>query len=221
MEMPQDILDRVKALDLALDRFQWMFREEGADFVRGFIECLEDAEALFREWSPKLREFAESCRASNPSPSADSLSARNRAKLPIYQSMIETAERLPGLRCNTIIICSLPAMAIPIARRLWPGEDSRCVFLTREELDHWHEIYEHPDASFWWFMYYHWEIQDPPRSPGIWGNAHPLVVPEGCEPWLVCSGLNWGSLAGGGREDLWAWDGTTARFVNNYCDWQA
>lgn len=219
MNVPQDIADRLQALDHDPDRYADMIRSEGADFVRGFVGKLEETARLYDEWSPKLREFARRSRANNQVKNA-ALAPRDDAKLPIYESLVTNAEQLPQQRKNEVLICNIPLVGIPIAMALWPGSDNRCVFLTPEELLEWHTIYEHPEGAFWWFTNYWWHVEDPPRPNSLWTYDADLKTPNGTDPWLVVSGLSWGSLAGGETADLWSWNGTHAQFVQNVgmCD---
>lgn len=215
MSVPHDIANRLQALDHNPERYADMIRSEGADFVRHYVGKLEEADNLYHEWSPKLREFERRSRTKNPLTSAAALKPRDAAKLPIYESLVIESERLPHRCKNEVLICSIPLMVIPIAMALWPGSDTRCVFLTPEEVSEWHTIYEHQEDAFWWFTNYWWNIEDPPRPNSIWTHAAELTTPDATDPWLVVSGLSWGSLAGGEAADLWSWDGTDARFVQN------
>lgn len=184
MNLPQDIVDRLQALGHVPDRYADMVRSEGADFVRGYVERLEDADRLYREWSPRLREFAASCRANSPCPKAGTLSDRDRAKLPIYESLINKAERLPLRKKSEVLLCSIPLVGIPVAMSLWPGDDDGSVFLTPDEMKEWHAIYKHPEESFWWFTSYWWHIEDPPKPKGLWTYDTELKTKDGTEPWF-------------------------------------
>jgi hypothetical protein len=215
MSVPQDISDRLLALNHAPERYEELVRSEGADFVRCYVAKLEEADHLFHEWSPKLREFAADCRAKTPLIDAASLNPRDNAKLAIYESLITKAEQQPQQRRNEVLICSIPRLGMPIAMSLWPATDDRCVFLTPDELSEWRTIYEHHEESFWWFANYWWHIEDPPRTNSLWEQDTELNTSDGADPWLVVSGLSWGSLAGGETADLWSWDGRQARFVRN------
>jgi len=208
--LPADVAARLQVLGEDTDKYKEMVRSEGAKFVRGYIEQLENTDSLFKQWSPKLRQFAAECRAAMPCPSVESLSARDRAKIEIYETKIDTAERLTRRRENEVVICCLPTMAIPIAQRLWPGADKRSVFLTLQELAQWNAIYTHPDDSFWWFTHYWWNVEDSPDPDGRWADDIELNVPDGNDPWLVTSGLQWGDLAGGQVVELWSWNGKEA-----------
>ena len=102
----------------APDKYRELAWREGTEFVNGFLDKLVEQDRLFHTWSPKLREFAERCRLARPLPDEGSLQLRERAKLPIYQGKIHAAEQLPGRKRNTVVICRLPLIAIPIAIRL-------------------------------------------------------------------------------------------------------
>lgn len=208
--LPADLAHRLTALGEDPAAYQDMVHSYGARFVRMYTEGLEKAASQFREWAPKLREFADKCRAANPCPDLSTLSARDHAKLDIYRSLINEAERLPR-RVNEVVICSVPTMAIPIAQELWPGDEKRCVFLTPDELNEWNTGYTHPAGTYWWYRYYWWHIEDPPAPNSEWDDHIADKVPAGLDPWLVTSGLRWAALAGGEVVELWSWDGEEAK----------
>lgn len=214
-EIPNDLAERIVSIGLTPADFRQTAWKEGVSWVHGFLDKVAQAEDLYATWAPRLRAFAAACRASNPSPTRQSLSTRELAQLPIYESKI----RKDGdpLRHNRkeVLICSVPLLAIPVAHELWPGKDDRCVLLTPEELSQWNEQYEHPEDAFWWFIRYWWRIEAPPKPGGIWTHDTELTVPDGAEPWLVVSGMICGDLAGGEGAELWAWDGEEARFIEN------
>jgi hypothetical protein len=201
-----------------------MFREiawrDGANFVHGYLDKLIERNELFLAWSPKLRKFAEQCRRDRPLPVEADLPLRDRAKLPIYKIKIKAAGKSPDRKEKTVDICCLPLIAIPTAKRMWPTDDDRCVYLTPEELAQWQTVYSHPESAFWWFVDFWWSIEDPPKSGGLWNHDNDLALPGGGEPWLVTWGHSWGSLAGGETAELWAWNGAEAAFVKQIgcCD---
>ena len=73
-EIPSDLAERIIAMGRKPADYWEMTWKEGADFVHGFLDKAAQAEDLYATWAPRLREFAAACRASNPSPTQQSLS---------------------------------------------------------------------------------------------------------------------------------------------------
>jgi hypothetical protein len=214
MTLPHDIIERLDALGESHEYYDRMMRSEGEGFVRHYLNRVEERASLYREWSPVLREFAADCRRDHSCPHENMLPPRDQSKAPIYETMIKDAERPPLADKEVAVFYCLPLIAIPIARRLWPGADDRGVFLTREEIEEWQRIYSHPEDAFWWFVHMWWRVEDPPDKRTYEPAIEPSV-PNG-EPWLAVSGMSWGGLAGGEDADLWSWDGEKAEFVSNF-----
>ena len=219
IEIPHDFAEHLFAMNedpLVYRKLAW---RENADFHRGYIDKIAESNDLYQKWSPKLSEFAAQCRANQPTPPESSLSDIDRAKQQIYENKIKNAERLPHkLTHNKVIVCRMPLVAISVAQRLWPGEDDNAVILTPEEESKWAEIYSHPKDTFWWFIHYWWSIDDSPEQKWTFGDAafynwNDNEIQEGTSPWLVHSGLQWGSLFGGSKTELWLWDGKHCKFV--------
>lgn len=183
--------------------------QAGDSFV-STIEMLEDCYNRYHEWSPKLRQFAGKCREELPEPSDDSLDRRDRAKQHIYENKIKNADRLLQRR-PTVTICRMPLLAIPVARRLWPGQDDSTILLTPEEHTRWGEAYSHPQYSLWWFVHYWWHIDDAPQLEISTGD---LTLSKPHSLWRVTSGLQWGPLFGSCNTELWSWDGTDCKYIS-------
>lgn len=210
--IPAEILERFKVLGEDPDRFPVVLKRRGIPFLLAYLKRREGQLAVFREWSPKLHEFAADCRLRNPCPDADSLDARDRAKLLLYEDKIQTAERIRPLKSRREIICTIPLAATSLAQRLWPGE-AGAIILTGEELSQWGQIYKHPeDAPEWWVSCW-WKIQDPPDANFIRNRGLDVSVPEGTQAWIVEQGQWFGSLASSRTRELWSWDGHQAKFV--------
>ncbi len=219
INIPPDLLERLALLGEKPELFSDIYKARGADFfvsfLRVYIEQREEASSLYREWSPKLRAYANQCRSSNACPDSQALSEQDRAKLPIYESKIMKAERLRPKDGHCVIICSIPFVGVSVAQRLWPGEDSLSIILTPLELRQWWETYKHPEEAFWWWIDYWWKIEDRPNTKRSRFRKQDLQVPDGESPWLVTSGLRWGPLAGGATTELWSWNGREAKFVRD------
>src|SRR5262245_19501115 len=122
MNIPPDLLERLALLGEKPQQFANISKAREAaffiSFLRIYIEQREECICLYREWSPKLRAYANKCRLNNPCPGLEALSEEDRAKLPIYESKITSAERLRPRDGNTVIICNIPLIGIPVAQRL-------------------------------------------------------------------------------------------------------
>ena len=184
---------------------------------------LEERNQLYREWSSRLRAFAHQCRLELPPPLEDSLSNRERAKQEIYKAILNK----PQVGRMTAAICSMPLIAIPIAQRLWAGEDDRMVLLTPAEESRWIEVYTPLEVAFQWFDCFWWNIDDSPKRENPrrpvegrtifkWDKSE---VHDGESPWVVRVGEDHGTLDAAGRLDLWSWDGSRAKFVVQLSRW--
>lgn len=221
MHIPSDLIARLEKLGehpaKVTESLSRWGHESFLSLLQLYVERGEERVSLFHQWSPRLRAFAAECRTNNQCSEVEALEARDRAKLAIYESKIAKTERLTP-RCNfEITICCTPAIGIPVAQQLWPGRELT-VILTLEEWRRWcDDIYTHPaEADQWWIQYW-WQIEDPPIPLPAPLRNWDLTVPDGESPWMVTSGLSWGSFAGGSMSELWAWNGKEARYVRDIC----
>jgi|SRR5262245_35706710 len=218
-EIPSDIAERLAALNKDPAGFREMAWRNGAEFVHGFIDKLEQRNELYRKWSPRLRAFADECRKSRSLLNDDSLSSCDREKQRIYEAKLGR----PMLRQDmAVAICRMPLIAMSIAQRLWPSDDERSVLLTPEEESRWNEMYLHPEGAFWWFAHFWWNIDDSPEQEPDgqklmrWNDDD---VPNGESPWLLTVGHSYGPLAGGGHQELWSWNRRHAKFIKDLGYW--
>ncbi|RBP47475.1 hypothetical protein DES53_101272 [Roseimicrobium gellanilyticum] len=216
VSLPPDIATRLRALDYdpAFDPkfYADSFRRHGGDFVRGYVGRIEESMDYYLEWSPRLRDFAADCRKKNPCPDPERLDPRDRAKLPIYESLIRKASPSSHSGRKRVLICSIPLVGMSVAKSLWPGEDNRAVVLTPDELSAWDEIYKNPELVIRWFINYWWEVKDPAPDK-YWNFSYDMKTAPGTVPWLVRSGESSGDLSGGEDAGLWSWDGKQAEYV--------
>jgi hypothetical protein len=204
-QLSLDLAERVAALKEDPADFRemaWQLGKLGADFVYGYLDYIEERNRLYRQWSPQLRAFAAKCREDQPPPGEESLSNCERAKQRVYEEKLNlnSPHIGPGV---TVVICSMPLLAIPVAQRLWPRANDRMVILTPEEKARWNEMYLHPEGAMPWFSHYWWSIDDSPK---------------GEHRWVVTVGQSYlGS--GCGRSELWSWNGRQAKFIRVLSSW--
>ncbi len=223
-ELPSELTKRLAAFNMDPAFFRQIAWRDGVGFVHRFIEKLEERNELYRKWSPRLREFADECRKSRPLPSDSSLSSSDREKQRIFEAKLERPKMAQDM---TVAICRMPLIAMAIAQRVWPSDDEQTVVLTFEEKSRWDEIYSHPGGAFWWFAHFWWNIDDsreqefpltqPDGPEFLWWNDDD--VPNAETPWLLTVGNLYGPLAGGGRRELWSWNGRRAKFLKNLDRW--
>ena len=217
LKLPPDLSDRLQRFGVDIEQFAREFRREGLSFAERYVEDLEEGENLFNQWFPRLKKHERDCQEKRQYPQLDSLSKADQAKYDLYVKAIEELERLPCSNpCKTRIF-TLPLLGQLAAATLWPSQVENSVLLTREEHDAWDKIYHHPEESFWWFIY-HWCNVDSPRDERLCARIEKeFTLEDGCEWWVVTTGLLWGPLFGGERGELWSWNGHTAKYVG-VCD---
>jgi hypothetical protein len=213
MTIPAELLTRLVILDETPADYEEVYMQQGLDFLKRYIDRLEQKDFLFRQWVPQLNAFCVSCRASDNFTDLETLDKRNSAKILIYEAKIAEMENLGSRTKRNITFCCIQHLGIPIAQRLWPGKDKCSIILTPEELIQWHNIYKHPkDAVEWWTNYW-WEIDDSPDASAVRYRDWDLTVPIGTSPWIVISGQCSGALSGTSDIELWAWNEEVAIFV--------
>jgi hypothetical protein len=223
-ELPGEILARVEEQDEDPEVYRkltWLF---GTRRTRGLLDWRKEQAKLYRQWAPRLRAFAAKCRKTNRPPPDRSLSIRDHEKQRICE--LTCQQSIVGLP-NTVTICSMPLIALPVAQRLWPSDDG-IVLLTPEEESQWNELYS-PDTGDWgWLRSWWWIIDDSPQREATFENSGETItitrwregdVPDGESPWLVHVGECAGPLSGSGHMEWWSWDGKRAKFVSQLGRW--
>jgi hypothetical protein len=229
--LPQDFQDQLITERFPVEEYRidvWRF---GLEKVRADVEFalnkFREFDAICAVWLPKLHDYEKQCRIAAPPPTEADLSAKDRAKQHIYGEYIRKTHRQPNGRRHQVHFCICPLLAIPVARRLWPGVDPRNVILTHDEREHfWNNIYTGPQSPHWWWVNYGWLIRDPPdpvhETPLEDGRVLTLggrwieKTPPGEEPWEVTYGVMWGGQHGDSKTDLWSWNGERAQFIEEY-----
>lgn len=207
-QLPANLIERLVALNKDPAYYRHVAWEHGIDFLKYCIEDLQQRHASYRTWLPRLRAFADDCRITRPLPDETSLSLAEREQQRIYGQTMER-ER-PGSE-ERVALCRMPLIAMPVARRLWQGREESTVLLTPDEAERWNAMCLNSEEIHWLFDHCWWIIDDAPQQE--------FAVPPGEQAWI----LDWGECghprAGRGYNDLWAWDGTRARFVENCGAW--
>ncbi len=202
---------------------------EGESFYRYFVGKERERVALHDQWLPVLRAYAAECRREAPALLPDDMDPRQREKHRVLRSMmnasstrVAAAEHGVGKRIVTIVTTSSEGLAAAQELFVGPG----IVVMLHRERSTWFEliygVQAHEDSN-WWYRFVWWELNEglPDDTPWFDGDAigasRPLASGE--EYWIVKSGGASGSLAGGGGDELWVWDGARAVFVEPLSSW--
>lgn len=195
----------------------------GEDFAHEALDKHAECKRQHDEWYPRLRAFADQCRKDQPPATNEPNCLSERAQLRIYEDKL-IHNRPTSSRDDSVPICTMDLLAIPVALRVWPQDDRR-IILTPDETDQWHNMYSLPEDCFPWYSHYSWRIVTSP-SPhdelceDIYSVCcDPTHFKEGETPWLISVGHWHGPLAAAGNTELWAWNGSEARFIMDVSCW--
>jgi hypothetical protein len=92
------------------------------------------------------------------------------------------------------------------------------ILLQEEERERWFsEVFSVDHEAFWWYACAWWSLRERLTGEDEESIRRHYPIPEGSFYWVVVSGVQWGSLAGGANHELWRWDGRQAEFIEVYC----
>jgi hypothetical protein len=205
------------------ERMRDMAWRDGVVDVRRFLDDLDKTAAEHDRWAPLLRAFAADCRRTVPTPAVEMFVDSELAQFRILgEKMSQFAKSQDGLitlapRRHRVAVLSTTRVGLAAAEIVfgWSG----AVILEESERTRWFTKYHRTSPEeFWWYSFAWWGIQVDlgdneaqeirQRHPTSSSNSY----------WVVESGVQWGPLAGGCREELWRWDGAQAAFVERRGD---
>ena len=213
-------LGYVDEADLTFWRGLW--QSEGESFFWVFVHKAEEATEQYRRWFPRLQAFAAECRQAVPVPTVESFSAVEREQYRILlakmQEFVASEDRrcLLGRKPSQAAVVSTTRVGLAAAEQVFAG--SGTVLLQTEERERWFsEVCPVDHEAFWWFAFAWWSLSEGLASYDAENIRGLYPIPEGSSYWVVVSGVQWGSLAGGANHELWRWDGQRAHFIDLYC----
>lgn len=224
-----DVIERLTRLgDFTEDRLKYWRNLWISDGEKSFWYSLradEETAEEYRQWFPKLQEFAAARRREVPAPDTGSFTAAEQEQYRILLAKMTEFAASEDRRCvfghrpHRAAILSTTRIGLTAAQQVF--DQTKWVILTAEELGLWYDIYPRDPEKFWWEAYAWWSLHDGLLDDGIDApeslrNRYP--IPEGSSYWVVISGVSWGPQAGGVRHELWRWDGVSAEFIDTYCD---
>jgi hypothetical protein len=199
-----------------------ILRREGERFFQGLLAEEEQNAEEYRCWLPRLQAFAADCRREVPIPDVETLPAIKREQHRVLLEKMRAFNTSDDRGCifgtpnvAAILLTSLNGLA---ATKEVFGM-SEAVVLLQSEADRWFaEVNTTPDEPLSWCSFAWWSLSEELADDAKATISRNYPIPDGSSYWLLESGLQWGPLSGGVREDLWQWDGGRAEFVARYSD---
>jgi hypothetical protein len=211
------------SMDEDPEKYRQAVWRDGPASVHRLLDRLEEIAAEYGRWAPALRAFATECRQGFPIPGVESLATEAYAQYRVlHTKMSEFAESKGGLITLASVPHCLPVLwtnrvGMVAAEELFGG--SAAVILEESEQRYWFtEICDNRQEALWWYAFAWWTIRegldrdDAERILGRYARS-----PDSSW-WVVESGIQWGPLAGGCRQELWRWDGAQAEFIETCND---
>jgi hypothetical protein len=207
--------------DAELKFLQDFWDSEGESVFWVFLRKKEEAAEEYRRWFPRLEAFASDCRRAVSVPAVDNFSATEWEQYRVLLAKMQEFAASEGRRCilerkpYQATILSTTRVGLVAAQQVFGGTGA--VLLQEEERERWFaEVYPVDHEAFWWYGFVWWSLRE-----GLAGedeeNLRGLYpIAEGSSYWVVVSGVQWGSLAGGANHELWRWDGRRAEFIEVY-----
>jgi hypothetical protein len=181
----------------------------------------EERTEEYRHWFPRLQEFAAECRRRIPVPGIESFSLAEREQYRILIAKMSKFAESEDRRCvfdrrpNQAAILWTTRIGLTAAEEVFGRSGG--VILEQSEQERWfREVCPINLEAHWWYAFAWWTLTE-----GLTGKDEALIrenypIPESCSYWIVESGVQWGSLAGGADHELWKWDGKRAEFIELY-----
>lgn len=206
----------IARLGLALDYFQHVAESQGLEACQGLLEYEARAKALFDQWYPRLRAFAEARRAARLGSAGDSVGGIEAATLRMLAPKIQQLRAKPDERGHRAALFIAPRHMLPALEADWPSAFRHAVYLTPEEAAEWWSACESDalEQLHLWCVEYRWDAQVNPSADTYWLRDSQVSLPTEGTPVLVEWGECSGPLAAEAGAELWVIDKTGCeRFV--------
>lgn len=227
MSLDSQAIESLAALgyesDSDLQFWRRLWDDEGKEFFWSYLKSEQKAAEDYRTWLPQLVEYADACRRRAPVLDVSEMTAVERKQRRILREAMDADDvRLAlqrGGNCASIV--STSRVGLSAAYELF--RETEAVILEETERRHWfRDIYRMElREGFRWFQFLWWTLSESVPDEDKEYVARNYTLPSSCAFWVVQTGWSGGPLAGGGRNDLWCWDGETAEHVDMYSVWNA
>jgi hypothetical protein len=209
------------ATDADLRSWRWLWQSEGESFFWFYLRKEEEAADEYRRCFPHLQVFVTECRRAVPVPDVKSFSAAEKEQHRVLFAKMREFAASEDRACvlarkpHQAAILSTTRVGLAAAEEVFAG--SGAVILEESERDRWlFELFPVNHEAFWWYAFAWWTLREELAGEDEASYRQHYPIPEGCAYWIVESGVQWGSMAGGANHELWRWDGKRAEFVELY-----
>jgi hypothetical protein len=210
-------------MDQDPEHFRKMAWRDGLVDLRRFLDRIDEAAAEHDRWAPILCAFAAECRRAVPTPAVETFVELELAQYRILRKkMSQFAESTDGLvtlapRPHHVAVLSTTRVGLAAAAKVF--SESSAVILEESERTHWFtQIYRASPERLWWYSFASWRIQVGLDDNKAQELCRRYPASSSNSYWIVESGVQWGPLAGGCREELWRFDGARGEFVETCGD---
>lgn len=221
-ELPVDLAARVRLHPSIVDFLREIAWRQGAGEAHAFIDRMDETARECERWLPVLRSFAANCRLVAPAPSVESLSEEELAQYRILRVKMTKFVESDSSRILEIpdraAILTTTRIGLTAASELFRG--SRVVILEHAERERWFaDVYKRPESACWWYAFAWWTVETRiGESEAAWIDQN-FRISANATLWTVRTGILWGPLAGGGRDEIWEWNGQREMFIGECSSW--
>ncbi len=228
MALSEEAIRRLTALgytteaDLEFWRRLWM--SEGDSFFWYFLESEEKSAESSTAGTRNSGRSRPSADGSGQHPTPKPCRWPSREQYRILCEKMEQFAASPdrvvmGRKPNQADIVATTPVGLAAASAVFGRLGVPVVLLLGEEKEGWFSRVIAPEEqAFGWYATYWWLCKEEPEPEELDEVRRHYPIPDGSAYWVVTTGLAWGSLAGGSKDELWQWDGVKASCLGIYRD---
>ena len=223
--MTENIIQRLTRLgyttkdDLEIWEHHWNDMDRNIFFM--LLNHQDEAAFEYKRWYPRLQRYAAKCRWNAPILLVDEKFDEQREQHRIL--LAKMVEHLESNDClvsprplhHNVTILTTPDNGLAAAEQLFGRH--HVIILTESEWSDWYEnVHGDEHDLYSWCNRVWFSLQSKFEEGELEYAYSHYPIAEGCDYWVIESGLAWGSLAGGAEQELWCWNGSIATFLTDW-----